>query len=239
MLGVPITRFFDTLSTYMGSTFVNDFNILGPDLPGDRAGRQPVPAVGARRRKPAHPLDVGRHGAARRGRDLPRHHRALPRAALQPVSRRRGAGRDAAGLLHRPGDRRHGKDRRRKPADRLRLRMDRDRLAGKGRGQHRRRSRSASPWCSCSWCWPRNTRAAAAAGRHPGRADVPARCDQRRAAARHGQQHLHADRLRRADRPGRQERDPDRRVRQAGRGARARAAGTRPCRRRGRGCGRS
>jgi HAE1 family hydrophobic/amphiphilic exporter-1 len=29
MLGVPITRFFDTLSIYMGSTFVNDFNILG------------------------------------------------------------------------------------------------------------------------------------------------------------------------------------------------------------------
>ena len=29
MLGVPITRFFDTLTTYMGSTFVNDFNILG------------------------------------------------------------------------------------------------------------------------------------------------------------------------------------------------------------------
>jgi HAE1 family hydrophobic/amphiphilic exporter-1 len=29
MLGVPITRFFDTLSTYMGSTYVNDFNILG------------------------------------------------------------------------------------------------------------------------------------------------------------------------------------------------------------------
>jgi HAE1 family hydrophobic/amphiphilic exporter-1 len=29
MLGVPITRFFDTLSIYMGSIFVNDFNILG------------------------------------------------------------------------------------------------------------------------------------------------------------------------------------------------------------------
>jgi len=29
MLGVPISRFFDTLTTYMGSTFVNDFNILG------------------------------------------------------------------------------------------------------------------------------------------------------------------------------------------------------------------
>jgi hydrophobe/amphiphile efflux-1 (HAE1) family protein len=29
MLGVPISRLFDTLSTYMGSTYVNDFNILG------------------------------------------------------------------------------------------------------------------------------------------------------------------------------------------------------------------
>ncbi len=29
MLGVPISRFFDTLSTYMGSSYVNDFNILG------------------------------------------------------------------------------------------------------------------------------------------------------------------------------------------------------------------
>ncbi|ABE61597.1 Hydrophobe/amphiphile efflux-1 HAE1 [Nitrobacter hamburgensis X14] len=29
ILGVPISRFFDTLSTYMGSTYVNDFNILG------------------------------------------------------------------------------------------------------------------------------------------------------------------------------------------------------------------
>lgn len=29
MLGVPITRFFDTLSTYMGSAYINDFNLLG------------------------------------------------------------------------------------------------------------------------------------------------------------------------------------------------------------------
>jgi hydrophobe/amphiphile efflux-1 (HAE1) family protein len=29
MLGVPITGFFDTLATYMGSTYINDFNILG------------------------------------------------------------------------------------------------------------------------------------------------------------------------------------------------------------------
>ena len=29
MLGVPITRVFETLSVYMGSAYVNDFNILG------------------------------------------------------------------------------------------------------------------------------------------------------------------------------------------------------------------
>jgi hydrophobe/amphiphile efflux-1 (HAE1) family protein len=29
LLGVPVSRVFETLSTYMGSTFVNDFNILG------------------------------------------------------------------------------------------------------------------------------------------------------------------------------------------------------------------
>ena len=51
MLGVPISRFFDTLATYMGSTFVNDFNMLGPHLPGHRAGRQSIPADGPRRRE--------------------------------------------------------------------------------------------------------------------------------------------------------------------------------------------
>ena len=57
--------------------------------------------------------------------------------------------------------------------------------------------------------------------------------------AEHGHQHLHADRLRGAGRPGQQERDPDRRVRQA---APRRGRGP-PARRRWRpagcGCGRS
>ena len=80
----------------------------------------------------------------------------------------------------------------------------------------------------------------AAAGGDPGRADVPALLD--RPACMHGadgHQHLHADRLRRAGRPGVQERDPDRRVRQG-----AARGGRRPLRRRrwrraGCGCGRS
>ena len=54
-----------------------------------------------------------------------------------------------------------------------------------------------------------------AAGRHPGRADVLALLPRGRGMARHGREHLHADRFRRAGRPGQQERHPDRRVRQA------------------------
>ena len=64
----------------------------------------------------------------------------------------------------------------------------------------------------------------AAAGGDPDRADVPARRGQRAARARHGRQHPGPDRLRRAGRAGRQERDPDRRVRAPGRGAGARPA---------------
>ena len=119
MLGVPITRFFDTLSTYMGSTFVNDFNILGRTYrvtaQADNPFRLSIRDVeNLRTRSIA--ADMVPLGAVA---TLPRDHRPLPRAALQPVPGRRGAGRDAAGLLHRPGDRRDGEDRRRQPAVRV------------------------------------------------------------------------------------------------------------------------
>ena len=48
-LGVPISRVFETLSVYMGSAFVNDFNILGPHLSRHRPGRQSLPPDVARR----------------------------------------------------------------------------------------------------------------------------------------------------------------------------------------------
>ena len=71
------------------------------------------------------------------------------------------------------------------------------------------------------------------------RADVPAGRGQRRQPARHGQQHPGADRLRRAGRPGGQERHPDRRVRAPGRGAGRGSLRGRGRRRRAPGCGRS
>src|SRR5208337_2140795 len=54
----------------------------------------------------------------------------------------------------------------------------------------------------------------AAPGGHPGRADVPALLDDRRERGPDGYQHLYPGGLHRAGRPGVQERDPDRRVRQ-------------------------
>src|SRR5690606_9201128 len=59
---------------------------------------------------------------------------------------------------------------------------------------------------------------------HSDRADVSARRDHRRESARHGRQHPDADRPRRADRARGEERDPDRRVRTAVRGARRHGA---------------
>ena len=56
---------------------------------------------------------------------------------------------------------------------------------------------------------------------------------------RHGQQHLHADRLRGADRPGVQERHPDRRVRPRPPAGGRLAGSTPPWRPPGCGCGRS
>ena len=239
MLGVPITRFFDTLSTYHGLDLRQRFQHPGADLPGDRAGRQPVPALGSRCREPAHPLGLGRHGAARRGRELPGNHRPVPCAALQPVPGRRGAGRNAAGLLHRPGDRRNGKNRRREPAVGFRLRVDRDRAAGEGRRQYRGDRVQPCGGVRVPAAGRSVRERAVAARRDLDRADVPAGRDQRRAVARHGQQHPHPDRVRGVDRAGREERDPDRRVCEAGRGAGSRTGGTRPCRPRARGCGRS
>ena len=125
------------------------------------------------------------------------------------------------------------------PAVRLRLRVDRDRLAGESRRQHRGDRVQPRRGVRVPAAGRAIREHAAAAGGDPDRADVPAGRDQRRAAARHGQQHPDADRLGRADRPCREERHPDRRIRQAGRGGRAPTAGTPPCRRRARGCARS
>ena len=105
LLQVPIDRVFQTLSVYMGSAYINDFNLLGRTYQVVGAGGQSVPGDAARRREPEDAQQLRRHGADRLGGDVPRHDRPVPRAALQPVSGGRGAVGSGARLLDRPGDR--------------------------------------------------------------------------------------------------------------------------------------
>ena len=232
MLGVPITRFFETLSTYMGSTFVNDFNILGRTYrvtaQADNPFRLSTRDVENLRTRSTSG-DMVPLGSVATFSDVTAPYR-VPRYNL--VSRRRSAGRDAARFLDRSGDRGDGEDRRGKPAGRIRFRMDGNRPAGKGRRQYRDHRIHAGGRVRFSAAGRAVRKLVAAARRDPDRADVPVRRHQRRAVARHGQQYSHPDRFRRIDRPRCQERHPDRRVRQAGRGAgppksrRGRASGT-------------
>ena len=170
---------------------------------------------------------------------LKRRDRALSRAALQSLSRRRGAGRGGARRRHRHGAAADGGAGPRGPAARHRLRVDRARLPATAarhadparvrRGRTVRLPRAGRPVRELE---------AAARGRAD-RADVPAGLGHRPRPARHADRRPGPDRLRRAGRAGREERDPDRRVRAPGRGrGRARLAKPR-CAPPVRGCGRS
>ena len=77
------------------------FQFPGPHLPGHGAGRRQLPPGPARHRSAQDAQRPGRDGAALLGRLVPRHHRAVPRRAFQPVPVGRGPGRHQARLLHR------------------------------------------------------------------------------------------------------------------------------------------
>ena len=141
-------------------SYVNDFNYLGRTFRVHRPGRWPVPpARCATSRNLKTRNDRGDDGAARLGRDLPRHHRPLPRAALQPLSGGRGPGRDRC-PASRPARRsRPWSAGGRGAAGRLRLRVDRARLPGEARRQHGAATSSSPRSCSCSCSWPPSTRA--------------------------------------------------------------------------------
>ena len=114
MLGVPASRVFEALEVYLGSAYVNDFNYLGRTFrvtaQADGAFRQDLRDIGNFKTR----SDSGGMvplSAVASFRDLTGPYRVR---ALQPLSGRRGAGRDAARLLDRHGARRDGADRRRR-----------------------------------------------------------------------------------------------------------------------------
>ena len=238
LLQVPIDRVFDALSVYMGSSYINDFNLLGRtyqvSAQADNPFRLSVRDVENLKTRNNYGDMVPIGSVA----DVPRHHRAVPRAALQPVSGGRGAVGSGARLLHRPGDRGDREDRRRNAC--------RGASASNGPRSHCRRSSPATP--------RRGLRAgggvrvpaaggavrklAAAARGGADRADVHPRRDARGECARAGPQYPGGGRPGGAGRAGGEERHPDRGVRAAGR-ARAWTGSRRRSPRRGRGCGRS
>ena len=66
---MPLGNVFDTLQVYLGSVYVNDFNLLRPHVPGARAGRGRVPRRAATTSRASKTRNVdGRDGAARLGR---------------------------------------------------------------------------------------------------------------------------------------------------------------------------
>ena len=216
MLGVPITRFFDTLSTYMGSTFVNDFNILGRTYrvtaQADNPFRLSVRDVENLRTRSV-TGDMVPLGAVARFQEITGPYR-VPRYNLFPAAEVQGATTPgfstgqaiaamerilAANLPSGFG------------FEWTEIALQ-EKVAGNtaiDRVQPCRRVRVSAAGRSVR-------KRAVAAGRDPDRSDVSAGRRQRPAAARHGQQHPDPDRLCRVDRAGGKERHPDRRVCQAG-----------------------
>ncbi len=76
MLGVPPERVFETLQVYLGSAFVNDFNLLGRTYRVTAQADEQYPPHARRYRQSPDPFRQRRDGAAGRGRDLPRQGRA-------------------------------------------------------------------------------------------------------------------------------------------------------------------
>ena len=239
-LGVPVENVFATLGTYLGSAYINDFNFLGRTFrvtaQADAPYRDEIADIGRLRTR----SDSGADGSARFDHERPQRQRSVSRGPLQSLSGRRAAGRHDARLFERP--------------------VACNRWSSSPTSCCPKASPSTGPSLPIS-----RSRPAIPAPSPSALAVVfvflllAAQYESLVLPLAvilivpmcllaailgvnvHGprQQYPDPDRPGRADRPGRQERDPDRRIRQAGRGSGA-WSGARPRgTRRGPACGRS
>ncbi len=81
-LGVPIASINETIQTYFGSTYVNDFNLFGRTYHVTAQADLPFRKESADLAQAAHAQCRRRHGDARQRGRLPRHVRTRPRRAL-------------------------------------------------------------------------------------------------------------------------------------------------------------
>ena len=156
LLGINVPDVFAALQIYLGSAYVNDFNLFGRtfrvtaqadgELPPRSAGRAEYPRA-------QFSGDTVPLGSFTTVSDISG---PVSRAALQSLSGRRARRRRRARLFAGPGDRDH--------AEARGARRCRTASATSGRRSPSSRSAPAIPrsspscwrWCSCSWCWPRN-----------------------------------------------------------------------------------
>ncbi len=212
-LGVPIAGITDTIQTYFGSSYVNDFNLFGRTYHVTAQADLPFRKETVRSGAPAHPQRRRRHGDARQRREFPRYFGRRPRRALQSLPGVRVAGRHAAGHQFGDRDQHHEEAGRGYAAERLLVRMDGSVVSAGHRRQYRPlrvsdlRAVRVPGAGGAIWLVEPAIRG------HPDRADVPARRHHRRAHHGAGRQHPDPDRFRGAGGAGGQERHSDRRVR--------------------------
>ena len=184
MLGVNVADVFGALQVYIGSAYVNDFNLLG------RTFRVTAQADAPYRRDPSDILKIRVRNASGETvplgsfttvRDIAGPYR-VPRYNLYPAAELDGD--RCPWLLPGPGHRRVAEDRRRDPARRVRIRVDDARVSADQGRQHRavclRTCRRVRLPCAGGAIRELD----ASAGRDPDRADVPRGFDQRRDHAR-------------------------------------------------------
>src|SRR5436309_3002299 len=192
---------------------------LRTQLAGEHPGRREVPCRPGRHRAAQGPQSQRRDGPAVDAGDRPGHHRPGDREPLQHVRVGGDRGRHGAGGELRAGDRHDGGRGGEGAARDDELRVDGAHVAADPRGQHGRVRLRLGRRAGLHGALGPVRELVPPGCDHPDRAHVPARGHQRRLARRLRQQHLHAGRPRRPDRPGRQERDPDRRIREAAPGS--------------------
>ena len=214
LLGLSLPDVFNTLQIYLGSLYVNDFNLFG------RTFRVTLQADNDTR---AAATDLSRlyvRNATGGMVPLSTLGSLQPivgpgdRAALQQLRVRPDQRRPGAGLQLRPGGRGDGTRRGDRTAARLRLRMDRHHLSGaESRLDRHRRLHPGDRLRLSDPCRTVRELVDAVHGAVRGAARAVRRVP-RAVPARHADRRLFADRVRDADRAVGEERDFDRRVRQ-------------------------
>ncbi len=208
---VALSDIDQALQANLGSFYVNDFFFQNRNWQVNVQAGPAYPQPGRRHRQPGGPQRQGRPGAAAHPGQGGLRQRPADRQPLQHVPVRRDQRRHGPRRIVRPGHSNHGRSDGGLPALDDGLGMDGvDLPANPGRqGPAHEAGLPAGGGLRVPRAGGAVRELVAAAVDHPHRAHVPSGRHRRRLADGHGKQHLHADRPRRADRPGRQKRDPD------------------------------